>query len=126
MSCVLDASALLAWANDEAGGEAVFEYIATAEISTVNFSEVLQKAASRGVAAAGLATDLLALGLQLRPFSVRHAELAAGLWPHTQKLGLSLADRACLALGLDRNLPVITADRQWSGLDLGIAIELIR
>ena len=50
----------------------------------------------------------------------------ARLRPLTRHLGLGLGDRACLALGLRRGLPVLTAERQWAGLDLGVAVNLIR
>ena len=121
---VLDASALLAWLHDEPGGDQVEALLEVAVMSTVNWSEVLQKSLARGVAVEGLREDLEALGLQIEPFTMRDAEIAAGLWKQTRALGLSLADRACLALGLRLGWPVITADRAWQAL--GDSVRLIR
>ena len=46
--------------------------------------------------------------------------------PHTRALGLSLGDRACLALGLRGGLPVLTADHAWQQLTLGVVVQVIR
>jgi len=121
---VLDASALLAWLHDEPGGDQVEALLEVAVMSAVNWSEVLQKSVARGVAVEGLREDLEALGLQIEPFTIRDAEIAAGLWEQTRPLGLSLADRACLALGLRLGWPVVTADRAWQAL--GSQVRLIR
>jgi PIN domain nuclease of toxin-antitoxin system len=69
---------------------------------------------------------LAAAGVEMVPFQAEDAALAASLRPKTDPLGLSLGDRACLALALARGVPVLTADRQWGSLDLGIDIRLIR
>ena len=60
------------------------------------------------------------------PFDRTQAAVAASLLPMTKPLGLSLADRCCLALGMIRRLPVLTADRDWQRLTLDIEIILIR
>ncbi|MBW4515156.1 MAG: hypothetical protein KME11_08015 [Timaviella obliquedivisa GSE-PSE-MK23-08B] len=60
------------------------------------------------------------------PFTTEQAELAASLWTTTKPLGLSLGDRACLALAITFNLPVVTADQAWEGLSLTIAVQMIR
>jgi len=44
----------------------------------------------------------------------------------TRSLGLSLADRACLALARRLDLPVITAGLTWLGADVGVEIRSIR
>lgn len=75
---VLDASALLAWLHDEPGGDQVEALLEVAVMSAVNWSEVLQKSVARGVAVEGLREDLEALGLQIEPFTIRDAEIAAG------------------------------------------------
>jgi ABC-type antimicrobial peptide transport system ATPase subunit len=54
------------------------------------------------------------------------AHIAGSLWQQTKALGLSLGDRACLALAIQLNLPVLTADKLWQQLDVGVAIQLIR
>ena len=126
MSVVLDASALLAYLQDEPGGERVRAVIPQAVMSTVNWAEVIGKARDRGVETQGLLEDLASLGLALEPFSAAHAETAGRIRDGTRRLGLSLGDRACLALGSDRGETVYTADRAWLGLELGVDIEAIR
>jgi len=66
------------------------------------------------------------LGVTIVPFGAEDAELAAQLRSSTQILGLSLADRACLALAARTDLPALTADRAWAGLDVGIRVRLFR
>lgn len=123
---VLDASALLAWLHDEPGAEQVDPLLEEARISAVNWSEVMQKALHRGVDTRGLKEDLTALGAEIVPFSTSLAEDAASLWPVTRSLGLSLADRACLALARALGAPVLTADRAWAEVELGIQVKPIR
>lgn len=66
------------------------------------------------------------LGLEVVPFGEADALASAELRTSTRHAGLSLADRACLALAIRENAPVITADRAWARLDLGLDIQLIR
>ena len=126
MSVVLDASALLAYLQDEPGGERVRAVLAQAVMSTVNWAEVVGKARDQGVDTQGLQEDLASLGLALEPFSSAQAELAGRSKEHTTRRGLSLGDRACLALGRDRGETVLTVDRAWMHLDLGVDVEAIR
>jgi ribonuclease VapC len=123
MKAVLDASALLAWLQDEPGAEVIEGELASSAISSVNWSEVLQKSLAHGVDVTGLRTDLEALGLTIVPFDVHDAERAARLW--TPGSRLSLADRACLALGLQHDLPVWTADRLWTQVATGVRVVLL-
>ena len=123
---VLDASALLAFLHDEPGGGQVESVLDGAVMSTVNWSEVVQKALQRGVDVCGIREDVQELGMQIIPFSAKQAELAADLYETARTHGLSLADRACLALALDSQAPILTADRVWQHLKLPLSIELIR
>ncbi len=125
-SVILDASALMAFLRNEPGSAIVEVALADAAISTVNLSEILSKAAELP---GGLeAAKMVLQGLQLRvvPFEEPHAELAAQLRPLTRSLGLSLGDRCCLALGMAEALPVMTTDREWAKLQVGININVIR
>ena len=126
MSVVLDASALLAYLQLEPGHEKVGGVLAQSIMSTVNWAEVIGVASAAGVNTEGLLMDLEALGLVLAPFSATQAETAGQLSVSTRHLGLSLGDRACLALGIERDCPVHTADRAWLRLQVGVAIEAIR
>jgi PIN domain nuclease of toxin-antitoxin system len=92
----------------------------------VNLSEVVGEAVERQVDVDSLAAGLAGLGVRIEPFTHRQAEIAGALLPRTRALGLSLGDRACLALALEADLPVLTADRAWLALDPMPAIRLIR
>ena len=126
MTAVLDASALLAYLQQESGAERVRPLFPTAVISAVNWTEVVQKVAAGDQGAIGLRATLEHLGISFVPFTLIHADIAGVLYPRTRKLGLSLGDRACLALGLDLKATVYTADRTWEQLELGVQINVIR
>ena len=126
MSAVLDASALLAYLQDEPGGERVRAVLPRAVMSTVSWTEVIGKAREEGVDTQGLREDLATLGLAFEPFSALQAEIADQLKERTRRLGLSLGDRACLALGSDRGEPVYTADRAWLRLEADVDVKAIR
>ena len=123
---ILDASALLAYLHKETGWEAVQAVIADACIGAVNWSEVAQKIAQKGMDVETVRGLLEELGLAIEPFSVEQAECAAQLWEQSRHYGLSLADRACLALAIQRETTVMTADKVWAELALDIEIQLIR
>jgi PIN domain nuclease of toxin-antitoxin system len=125
-ACALDASALLALLHSEIGHEIVEQNLNQSVISSVNWSETLQKAIAKGIQTDTLQEDLETLGLKIVPFTSEDAEMAARLWLQTKSSGLSLGDRACFALGLSLGIPVITADRAWSTLTIGVAITVIR
>ncbi|SFQ60831.1 PIN domain nuclease, a component of toxin-antitoxin system (PIN domain) [Amycolatopsis arida] len=128
MTAVLDASAVLALLRAEPGHEQVAELVPGSVISAVNYSEVVQKLAQLGSdTAEDDAAALVALGTTVAAFDVRAATNAARLWPATRRAGLSLADRACLALAADLADGVaVTADRAWAELGLDIRVRFIR
>ena len=113
MSVVLDASALLAYLQGEAGADLVSAALGEAVISAVNWAEVVQKAEAAADEVEALRADIELLGLAILPFTVNQAEIAGRLRQSTAALGLSLGDRACLALGIDAQSTVYTADRGW-------------
>jgi len=126
MTSVLDASALLAFLQDEPGASKVKAVLPTSAISAVNWSEVIQKSVARGVKVEGLREGLSALGLRILPFSAEQAETAGKLWGATHQLGLSLGDRACLSLGQLQQVPILTTDRVWQKLPPEFQIEVLR
>ncbi|HEY7200220.1 MAG TPA: type II toxin-antitoxin system VapC family toxin [Candidatus Dormibacteraeota bacterium] len=124
---VLDASALLAVLNQEAGAEQVLPLLSGALISAVNWSEVVQKALARGVAVGPrMRLDVEAVGVRILPFGVEDADLTAQLWRSAPRSGLSLGDRACLALARQRDGVAVTADRAWAELSLGVPVKVVR
>lgn len=123
---VLDASALIAYLNGERGSERVEPHLQGALLSAVNLSEVIVRVAELGHPAQDVPEDVAALQVEIVPFSPKHALLAAELRPATRPLGLSLGDRACLALGLERGATVLTTDRVWNELTSPHSIEVLR
>ena len=125
-SAVLDASALLALLQSEPGGELVEAVLETAAISSVNWSEVVQKALDWQTEIAGLREELEVLGLEILPFTAALAEATAHLRSANRQAGLSLGDRACLALAGALGVPAITTDRVWPDLGLPMEIRVLR
>ena len=124
---VLDASAMLAVLNSEPGADRLTpEMLSTATSSTVNLSEVQGKLVSLGLAPGDAWEATLGPIREATAFTVEHAEAAGNLIIKTRPLGLSLGDRACLALGIVLRGPVYTADKSWKKLKLGVPIHLIR
>ena len=95
-------------------------------MSTVNLSEVAVKLMEVGGTPPMTREILESLPIELHDFTPGLAFQAAGLRGRTRSQGLSLGDRACLALGISLGLPVLTGDRAWLNLDLGVHIELVR
>ncbi len=126
MTVVLDASAMLAYLQDEPSNEVVDGVLAESVMSSVNWAEVVQKSIAAGVEIEGMLDDLLALGLRVEPFTTEDGELTGRLWEQTRQAGLSLGDRACLSLGLSLGVPVLTSDRVWASLSLSLNIQVIR
>jgi len=123
---VLDASALLAFLHGEPGTDRVRPILDGAIVSAVNWAEVIQKALRAQADVVGMGAELADMGVVIEPFTHEQAEIAAYLWQKTRAWGLSLADRACLALAIAKKAPVWTADRAWGALPLGIDIRLLR
>ena len=125
-SVVLDASALLAHIRDEPGSSPVADLAPDALMSTVNLAEVFSKLMERGLSADQADAIVYRYGFEVVPFDEVLARRTGALRPATKTLGLSLGDRACLALALREALPVVTTDRNWTKLTLGIEIRVVR
>jgi ribonuclease VapC len=124
---VLDASALLAILNQEPGAEKMTpELLSTAVISSVNLAEVHGKLVGRGLRPNDAWEAALTPVREVVPFTSEDARLVGDLVAKTRPLGLSLGDRACLALGLSLKVPIYTADRSWKKLKAGARIHVIR
>ena len=130
-SAVLDASALLAYLHDEPGAETVADEIALgAVISTVNLAEVLARASDHQDDPARLAGEMTERGLlggaiSVESFTDEDAIEVARLRPRTRAQGLSLGDRACIALASRLGLPALTADAAWSRIELDVTLRQI-
>ena len=123
---VLDASALLALLFSEEGADVVAPVLAESVMSTVNMAEVLGRFTRDGHDSNLVRRGLLRSPVEWVDFDTTQATLAASLLPATRAMGLSLGDRACLALALQRGRAAMTADRAWHKLRVGVEIHLIR
>jgi len=124
---VLDASVVLALLNDEPGADKLTpELLSNATCSTVNLAEVQTKLVNAGGSPDEAWEDTLSPIREAEPFTDEDARIAGSLITQTRALGLSLGDRACLALGLELKAPVYTADKSWKKLKLGVKIHVIR
>lgn len=123
---VLDASAVLALLGNERGTERVRDTLGSAAMSAVNLAEVLTKLADRGVTESELRVIRTSLDIDVRSFDENAAWCASSLRAITRSRGLSIGDRACLALALEERLPVLTTDRAWSALDVGVDVRPLR
>ena len=126
MSVVLDASAVLALVNSEPGANVVGAVASEAAMSAVNLSEVVAKLVEGGMPEEAIRQVLEELNIEVTPFDSEQAYRAGLLRLLTRPIGLSLGGRACIALGIHLGREVLTADRSWAGLDLGIEVRLIR
>lgn len=123
---VLDASAVIAVLRNEPGAAIVLGAVPKGAISTVNLCEVLTKLAEASVSDETARESVGLLSLEIVDFDQQQAIKAAGLRLPTRHRGLSMGDRACLALAASRKDRVVTTDRAWADLDLGVEIEVIR
>ncbi len=126
MSAVWDASALLLLLQKEPGWQQLGPRLPDSVMASVNLSEVAAKFIEAGGAPGTTREILGGLPIEVHDFTTGLAYQAAELRAPTRDLGLSLGDRACLALGLSLGMRILTADRAWLELDLGVEIEIAR
>lgn len=137
MTVVLDASAWLAYLLDESAASMVEDLVVDgAVMSAVNLAEVCSRLADvrRDVAtvleraAAALARSdeprfvtsglpVLPETIEVIPFTEADAWTVGGLRLATRDVGLSLGDRACLALARRLGASVVTTNKSWLDLD---------
>lgn len=123
---VLDASAFLAYAQDEPGALAVRATSSQNQLamSAVNHSEVVQKLAVKGIKTDMVEAVMNELGIAVVPFTHKLSVKTADLF--RPRSGLSLADRACLATAGELGAAALTADQAWTKIDLGVRVTAIR
>lgn len=123
---MLDASAVLAVLQQEPGADRVLASLPDAVVSAVNFAEVVTRMSRRDSNLSQEMADLHNLFQNILPFDSKQAEVTGLLEPLTKPFGLSLGDRACLALGKSLGAVVLTTDGDWTKPNHGVQIELIR
>ena len=123
---VLDASAMIAFLKDEVGSATVLAAMPDAVISSVNLAEVVTRLIDDGFAFEDVRTAIANTSVDTIGFDYEFAFGAGALREPTRAYGLSLGDRACLALAQRLGIPALTADRQWAHIDIGVEVRLIR
>jgi ribonuclease VapC len=123
---LLDASALLCLIYGEPGADEVKGYMPDAAITAVNYSEVVTKLQERGASDEEIDAGLATLKIAVLPFDTDHAVSAGKLRKATRHRGLSLGDRACLAVAMQRSAVAVTTDRNWLEVDVGAKIQAVR
>jgi ribonuclease VapC len=123
---VADASAILAALKNEPFSNVDPRLLVGATVSAVNVCEVLSKLHDDGLNEEQAQAAVAVMDLRAVPFDGLQARTAARLRSMTRHAGLSLGDRACLALADRLGYPVVTADRVWASLEVGIEIIMIR
>jgi ribonuclease VapC len=122
---VLDSSALLALFNDEPGATVVERALQGAcVVSAVNHTEVLTKLLDKGLSASDAASVMLSVAVQVVDYDNAQSVDAAWLRSATRSVGLSLGDRACLALARSLSAPVLTADKPWMGIAQAVSVQV--
>jgi ribonuclease VapC len=124
--CVIDSSALLASILDEPGATKVNAIMALSLMSAVNFAEVVTILNNDGYDSDQIDIILDEYNINVIAFDEMQAKICGNLRGATKPRGLSLGDRACLALALQKGLPLLTADRALGGVDVGVKVELVR
>jgi ribonuclease VapC len=129
-SIVLDASAVLAMLQDERGGERVAALLESdpgaVAICSVNLCEIVTRLVRSGVPHAIAAKAIEKLMRYVVAFDAGHAMRAAEMYRQTHEYGLSLGDRACLALAASLSASVWTTDAAWRKVKIGVEVELVR
>jgi len=123
---ILDASAIIAVLKNEPGAERVGAVAEGACVSALTIAEVATWLTTEGVRPEQANTAINLFRLTVEPFHQKRALAAGFLVAKTRHRGLSLGDRACLALAIELSMPVMTGDRAWRDLDIGVDIRLFR
>lgn len=125
---VLDTSAVLAYLFDEAGADRVSPILEASSgiISSVNYAELVSKLIDQEMPLAIIRETLFALELKVVDYDEAQAFITGELRAASKVFGLSLGDRACLALGIVEQLPVLTADRAWLNVPVQTEVRVIR
>ena len=121
---VLDASALLAVLRQEVQPGTV--ELEGGVLSSVNLAEIITVLVRNGKPVDTLVAELELLGVVVKPFTSQEAERAGRLYALTQPYGLSLGDRACLAVADLLGATAVTAESAWTKIEHGVKVKVIR
>jgi ribonuclease VapC len=123
---VLDSSAILAEVHAEPGAETVRAALPNACMSSVNYAETITKLIEEGMPFRQAEDLVERLAIEVIDADKHRGMLAGAMHEETRRTGVSLGDRFCLQLARELGLPVLTTDRRWATLDIGVEVTLIR
>jgi len=124
---IFDASAAIALFAKEKGREVIKKHLKNAIISSVNVSEIYKYCIDRQRLTTSECENLMKISaIKIIDFDAKQALIAADIYPKTKKLGLSLGDRACIALAIDKDCPILTCDKIWAKVNLDIKFIMAR
>jgi ribonuclease VapC len=123
---VMDSSAVLASLHGEPGGDFVRSELSDAFITAINFAEVVSKLIARGMPERSAMLAVARFGTRCVAMEQDHADIAGAIHANTRRAGISMAAAFCLALAKERGWPVLTSDRRWKELNVGVDVTLIR
>lgn len=123
---VYDSSALLAIILGEPGADVASANITNAMVSSVNLAEIFSRAEDKGIPADKTERFLIGKEVRFVDFDADLARVVGAMRAKTRSRGMSIGDRACIALALRERATIMTADRIWAELDLPCKVELIR
>jgi PIN domain nuclease of toxin-antitoxin system len=124
---VFDASTLIALFAKETGYEFIKKQMKDAIISSVNIAEVYKYCIETQNLSEDEAKKLVKLSdIKIIEFTSDQALISASLITKTKQYGLSLGDRACIALGISGEYDIITCDQIWQKLDVDVKIMMAR
>ncbi len=95
-------------------------------ISAVNLAETYSKMVEYGKPLDEVVYQVERLRIPVMPFDEEAAQIVASLWRQTRAVGMSLGDRACLALARQMSLPALTTEDEWLKCDVGVKVVKIR
>ncbi|MEY4464195.1 MAG: hypothetical protein RLZZ81_1166 [Pseudomonadota bacterium] len=124
---IFDASALIALFAKEDGYQLIKKYMRDGVISSVNIAEVYKYCIEKQGLTEETAKILIKLSdIKIIDFCPDQALISANIIHKTKIYGLSLGDRACIALAIFKNYPILTCDTIWQKLDLDIQFTMAR
>ena len=124
---IFDASAVVALLAKEKGFEVIKRHLKNAIISSVNISEVYKYCIDKQNLAADECKNIMGIsGIKIIDFDEKQALIAADIYPKTKEYGLSLGDRACIALAIEKKYPILTCDKIWEKINLDVKFIMVR
>lgn len=124
---IFDASAFIALLAKEKGFEVIKRHLKNAIISSVNIAEVYKYCIDKQNLTADECKNIMGIsGIKIIDFDEKQALIAADIYPKTKGYGLSLGDRACIALAIEKKHPILTCDKIWEKINLDVKFIMVR